>query len=77
MGNGEKVFFWKDVWLGANNLAHKYSQNFQNAVHKDFCVKEAGKWVEGRWCWNLPWRRQWFDWEESLVGQFMSELEGL
>lgn len=47
MGNGEKVFFWKDVWLGANNLAHKYSQIFQNALHTQGLLCEGGGKVGG------------------------------
>lgn len=27
----------------------------------------------GQWCWNLVWRREWFDWEFHMVTNFTNK----
>lgn len=46
---------------------------FANSQNKNARIGEVGSWVEGRWVWKLEWRREWFNWEESILQRFMEE----
>jgi len=32
-------------------------------------------WEENQWCWQLSWRREWFQWEYKHVSALMKELK--
>lgn len=31
--------------------------------------------MNGGWVWDLRWKRQWLEWEVSLVNKFFEELD--
>ena len=35
-----------------------------------------GRWIDNKWVWEFKWKREWFEWEKSLVDEFFSFLEG-
>ncbi|GKV47438.1 hypothetical protein SLEP1_g54342 [Rubroshorea leprosula] len=57
VGDGSRVRFWREVWIGEKPLRELCPRLFELAVKKDGLVSEMGVWEEGGWRWNLDWRR--------------------
>ncbi|PNX79260.1 hypothetical protein L195_g035244 [Trifolium pratense] len=74
MGGGNSIKFWKDVWVGDQSLELRFPRLFAVSVQQDSVVKEAGRWLDGDWQWELLWRRNFFVWEEALVRDLMEVI---
>lgn len=77
LGNGESTFFWHDIWIGSEPLSIKHSRLYSISTGKEKSVQELGRWEGNQWHWELPWRRQFFEWERQLYNNFMADLEGI
>lgn len=45
-----------------------------NSNLKEGLVEEIERWRNGKWEWNLEWRREWFQWELPQVEHLRQEL---
>jgi hypothetical protein len=70
MGNGNKIKFWKDVWIGDQSLEVRFPRLFGIFVQQDETVGNIGRWEHGGWRWGLMWRRH-FVWEEAIFQQLL------
>ncbi|GKV11329.1 hypothetical protein SLEP1_g22593 [Rubroshorea leprosula] len=57
VGDGSRVCFWREVWIGEKPLRDLCPRLFELAVKKDSLASEMGGWEEGCWRWNIAWRR--------------------
>lgn len=69
--------FWFDPWSGNSALCERFERLFQISENKNAFVADLGSWSNGRWVWNLTWRRTFFVWEEDLLSELMSISEVL
>jgi hypothetical protein len=65
IGNGGETSFWHDTWVGTQPLKEVFPRLFLVSTQKESSVFEVGRWVTGRWVWDLKWRRNLFVWEEE------------
>ncbi|GKV29432.1 hypothetical protein SLEP1_g38359 [Rubroshorea leprosula] len=57
VGEGNRVGFWSDRWIGVKSLRDLFPRLFALSVKKDGKVFEMGIWEKGRWWWRMEWRR--------------------
>jgi len=57
VGNGNDVLFWKDVWVGNEDLKSKFSRLYSSCGNKEGNLESCGEWVNDSWEWKLVWRR--------------------
>lgn len=76
IGNGEKISFWNDNWIGNEPLHLRFSRLFSLSLDKESVVANMGEWRGSEWKWNLTWRRSLFVWEEQLAQELHKLLEG-
>uniref|UniRef100_M1BMF1 Reverse transcriptase zinc-binding domain-containing protein n=1 Tax=Solanum tuberosum TaxID=4113 RepID=M1BMF1_SOLTU len=69
--NGVRTQFWKDRWLGNQNLSEIFPDIFDLALHKDRTVAEMWS-PQG---WDLSLRRNLNDWEVCRLVEFFKRLE--
>lgn len=67
VGNGLKVSFWNDNWIGQAPFKRQYSDLYTLCLQQHATV--AGMWT-GRG-WNLNFRRNLNDREGGLSGSFL------
>jgi len=72
IGSGEKIKFWEDKWLPIGQLKARYERIYNNSELKDKSIESFGSWNIDRWEWKFSWRREWFEWEKTMVEDFMS-----
>ncbi|GLT32356.1 hypothetical protein SLA2020_070280 [Shorea laevis] len=70
VGDGKRVGFWRENWIGSKPLWDVCPRLFELAVNKDGKIQEMGGWEGGRWRWSLEWRR-------PRLGRELSEEEVL
>ncbi|GLT44088.1 hypothetical protein SLA2020_180050 [Shorea laevis] len=58
VGNGCRVGFWRDIWVGDKSLRDLFPRLFQLAISKEGSVKEYGTWEGECWKWSIEWRRE-------------------
>jgi len=46
----------------------------KNFIDSDLLLIQAGRWENNSWVWDLKWRRDWFEWERSMVETFKLEV---
>lgn len=75
--NGENTLFWSDKWLGNFRLSESFSHLYQIAKHKGMLIsaKINNNGSEETWIWS--WRRRIFVWEEVLLEELISILQGI
>ncbi|GLT99814.1 hypothetical protein SLE2022_172280 [Rubroshorea leprosula] len=70
VGEGCRVNFWRDIWVGNKSLRDLFPRLFQLALNKEGTVKENGTWEGEGWIWGIEWRR-------ARLGREKDEEEGL
>ncbi|GLT44293.1 hypothetical protein SLA2020_181990 [Shorea laevis] len=58
VGEGSRVRFWRDCWVGERLLKDLCPRLFQLASNKEGMVREMGNREEEGWRWNVEWRRR-------------------
>lgn len=74
IGNGGLTSLWNDTWIGIVSLKEKYSRLFLVSDGRNAKVDKVGRWEGDLWVWNFNWRRIFFEWEDSMVQDFVSFL---
>ncbi|GKU90755.1 hypothetical protein SLEP1_g4707 [Rubroshorea leprosula] len=77
VGEGNRVGFWSDKWIGVKSLRDLFPRLFALSVKKDGKVMEMGCWVEGRWWWRMEWRRGTIGREKDEEVRLEKMLEGV
>jgi len=73
IGNGSRIKFWEDWWVGEQTLKEKFPRLYGVSVLKDkmvseFCLRnDFGN--PHVFIWRIPWRRGLFEWEKELQNQ--------
>lgn len=76
VGEGQKVKFWKDKWIGEEPLCSRFPRLYMVSECKDTTIMEVGHWEANVWVWDLKWRRQRLVWEAGLEDQLLLLLNG-
>lgn len=74
LGNGNTISFWYGLWNGDKSLSDSFPRLCHLSAKRDGTVSEMGKWVEGCWEWELPWRREILDREQGGVEELLNIL---
>ena len=69
-GNGSRIRFWEDWWVGDEKLMTKFSRLYSVSVYNKRVVSDFGMWNRDgtleTFTWQILWRRKLFDWEKDL-----------
>ncbi|XP_057790730.1 uncharacterized protein LOC131007831 [Salvia miltiorrhiza] len=74
VGDGSNTKFWTDKWAGKTPLKFVFPRLFYLCEDKEASIKEAGKWVNGEWVWEVKWRRDLFDRESVAVNNLFAAI---
>ncbi len=74
VGSGGKVKFWEDEWIANGQLKTRYERIYNNSELKDKPIDCFVRRNADGWEWKFRWRREWFEWEKTMVEDFMSIL---
>ncbi|GLU04440.1 hypothetical protein SLE2022_215870 [Rubroshorea leprosula] len=77
VGEGNRVGFWSDRWIGVKSLRDLFPRLFALSVKKEGKVSEMGYWEEGRWRWRVEWRRGTIGREKDEEELLEKVLEGV
>jgi len=69
IGEGDKVLFWKDLWVGDAPLSSRFHRLYLISESKQSPIARVGHWVDNTWVWELVWRRQRLVWEQAMEAQ--------
>ena len=53
LGDGSKIRFWDDVWVGCARLRESFPTLFSLSSQKEGLVGECGFWDGVEWIWNF------------------------
>jgi len=73
-GSEDKIKFWEDEWLANGQLKGRYERIYNNYDLKDKTIGNFGSWSTQGWEWKFSWRREWFEWERTMIEEFMENL---
>ncbi|KAL4312348.1 hypothetical protein GQ457_01G050470 [Hibiscus cannabinus] len=76
LGDGKSINFWNDTWACEIPLRIKFPRIFVVCQNKSSVVADFGYKVNGVWSWNIPLRRQLFDWELEIWDSLLALLQG-
>ncbi|KAE8716946.1 Alpha-galactosidase [Hibiscus syriacus] len=65
VGNGKRVKFWQDLWIGNHPLMTAFPRMFALAVNKEGTVADFGTKTDSGWVWDIQFRRNAFGWERE------------
>ncbi|GMI80385.1 hypothetical protein HRI_001707800 [Hibiscus trionum] len=65
LGDGTKINFWKDLWVGSAPLKQSFPRIYALAIKKEGKVVEFGRKTNARWSWSIELRRGVFNWERN------------
>ncbi|MCH82386.1 LINE-1 reverse transcriptase like, partial [Trifolium medium] len=71
VGSGDSTTFWNEVWIGDQSLRHRFPRLFGISMQQQSMIQDVGRMSEGRWQWELLWRRARFQWEQDLYNEFV------
>jgi hypothetical protein len=77
LGNGSLTSFWRDKWIGDTPLKDRFLRLFTISNQKEASVADVwnmGNEVER---WRFHWRRRFFVWEETMLGELKELLNGV
>ncbi|GKV05619.1 hypothetical protein SLEP1_g17606 [Rubroshorea leprosula] len=77
VGEGVSTKFWWDNWRGEGCLANKYPRLYSLSTGKDDKFPQMGEWLNGKWEWNLQWRRNLFSWETQQAGDLQKDIQDI
>lgn len=75
LGDGRKISFWNEVWLGEEKLRIAYPRLYSAASSKEATVYDLDVWRDGVWCWRLEWHRGLFTWENVVMDNLLLTLQ--
>ncbi|KAL4368710.1 hypothetical protein GQ457_05G000030 [Hibiscus cannabinus] len=76
VGDGSTVRFWMDCWITDTPLSVAFPRIFAVCSSKLGTIADFGRKENGVWVWNIPLRRQLFDWEIEIWNSLLELLNG-
>lgn len=70
VGNGTRIYFWKDIWIGQETLKHAFPDLFSFCSDPDITL--ASSWSNS---WDISFRRNLIDWEIGRVAELLNVLQ--
>ena len=67
VGDGKNTLFWEDLWVGDSCLKDRFPRLYSLSSQRETFIAECGVWDGFSWNWNLIWRCQFFEWENTLL----------
>lgn len=58
LGSGNKINFWKSIWLGNSPLFSSFPRLYKLSSIKDCYIRELYTIKDGSVSWNFKWRRR-------------------
>ncbi|GKV40760.1 hypothetical protein SLEP1_g48363 [Rubroshorea leprosula] len=77
VGDGSRVGFWRDIWVGDKSLRDLCSRLFQLVGDKEGLVMEMGKRQGDMWEWHIEWRRGRLGHEQSEEQELWEVLRSI
>ncbi|XP_042983287.1 uncharacterized protein LOC122312690 [Carya illinoinensis] len=77
MGNGQRINFWHDVWVGDTALKAVYPTIFSIAREKDAMVADLWGTTHDAQAWNINLTREAHDWEVGMLVDFFNLLHNI
>ncbi|GAU10885.1 hypothetical protein TSUD_425050, partial [Trifolium subterraneum] len=74
VGRGDSTSFWNEIWIGDQSLRQRFPRLFGISLQKQEVIQNLGSLTEGRWQWELLWRRDRFQWEEDQYREFVDVI---
>ncbi|XVF85746.1 hypothetical protein PTKIN_Ptkin17bG0142100 [Pterospermum kingtungense] len=75
LGNGSRILFWSQEWIPGVILKVNFPRIYALAMLKEGKVNDYGYFDNNKWIWNIPLRRDVFDWEIPQWNHFCSLLQ--
>ena len=72
LGDGGRIRFWKDKWVGGNPLCEMFPILYALANSKGAMVGEVWNSTRGEGCWNLEFIKSFNDWELEETQNFIN-----
>ncbi|XVF62081.1 hypothetical protein PTKIN_Ptkin08bG0188600 [Pterospermum kingtungense] len=71
---------WKNIthpldWIPGKVLKYEFPRIHALSLRKDGKVKKFGRFVDGRWTWEIPLRRSLFNWDMSQWNTLLAVLD--
>ncbi|GLT50099.1 hypothetical protein SLA2020_236090 [Shorea laevis] len=57
VGDGSRVVFWEDKWVGDKSLKDLFPRLFPLSTTKEVLLEDMGFWSTDHWVWDVRWRR--------------------
>lgn len=77
LGNGTKIKFWYDKWIGTESLAYLFPSVVEVCDRKDYTVAEMGSWRDSGWTWDWSWITPEEEFDTDAVNGLMELLNGI
>lgn len=77
VGDGRMTRFWSDPWEDIVPLRVKFPRVFSICSNKTEVIADVGCIIQGKWKWDLSFRRSFFDWESPIYSDFLSAIDDL
>lgn len=77
VGDGTRIRFWLDPWVGELPLHVMFPRIFALTIDRTVCVSDVGSFTQGKWIWNIAFRRPCFDWEVDIQQEFMATINAM
>jgi hypothetical protein len=74
VGDGASTSFWNEKWIGEQTLRQRFPRLFGISLQKFDSINDMGNLRDGRWIWELRWRRDLFVWEEDQFRDFWDSI---
>ncbi|GLU15614.1 hypothetical protein SLE2022_320890 [Rubroshorea leprosula] len=74
LGEGKQVSFWSDKWVGIGVLSNLFPRLHLLSTGRQYPVNEMGIWEDGRWRWNLKWKRDLREWEKVMEKELLDAI---
>jgi len=77
VGNGTRISFWHDLWVGNMTLNAAFPALFRMAVAKDASIANNLEFLGGSNQWNISFAREAHDWEVDVFASFFQMLHSV
>ncbi|GAU09987.1 hypothetical protein TSUD_393040 [Trifolium subterraneum] len=75
VGRGDTTNFWNEAWIGDQPLRLRFPRLFGISLQQQAVIQDVGRMIDGRWQWELLWRRNRFQWEEDQYNEFVEIID--
>ncbi|KAF5185165.1 Line-1 reverse transcriptase like [Thalictrum thalictroides] len=74
LGNGSRIRFWIDIWVGNEALCSRFPYIFNVSNNKLGTVESIGQRTGGVITWNFQLRRNLYEWEQDQLEEMLQVL---